>query len=269
MGDLLLAGKTALVTGAGRGIGRAIAERLAELGCAVAVHGRRENGPSEYGEGSTLTGVADDIGLLHKAQTARFLADLTDPAQATRLIEDVERQLGPIDIAVLNAGGDVGAAGGKPEPNDCVDISPDDIRAVMDRNFNVTVYSCQAVARSMMTRKSGRIVTISSTAAFAGRENSAIYAAAKAAVVHYTRSLAQQMRPYNVTVNSLAPGDTRTARFLATRKVDSNRLADGTLDRIAHIDEVSRLVELFAGPMGEFVSGQVLRVDGGGQGWPA
>ena len=187
VGELLLAGKTALVTGAGRGIGRAIAERLAELGCTVAIHGRREDGPAEFGEGSTLSDVANEIGRRHKVQTARFLADLADPAQATRLIEDVERQLGPIDIAILNAGGDVGAAGGKPQPNDCVGISADDIRAVMDRNFNATVYSCQAVARSMMSRKSGRIVTISSTAAFVGRENSAIYAAAKAAVVHYTR----------------------------------------------------------------------------------
>jgi 3-oxoacyl-[acyl-carrier protein] reductase len=78
------------------------------------------------------------------------------------------------------------------------------------------------------------------------------------------------MRPYGVTVNTIAPGDTRTERFLATRPVDPARLAEsGTLDRIATVDEVARVVEFFAGPMGAFVSGQVIRVDGGGQAWPA
>ena len=83
-------------------------------------------------------------------------------------------------------------------------------------------------------------------------------------------SIADQMRPYNVTVNAIAPGDTRTERFLATRTVDPQRLAEeGTLDRIATVDEVARVVEFFAGPMGAFVSGQVIRIDGGGQAWPA
>jgi 3-oxoacyl-[acyl-carrier protein] reductase len=78
------------------------------------------------------------------------------------------------------------------------------------------------------------------------------------------------MRPYDVTVNAIAPGDTRTERFLATRVVDAARLAEGgTLDRIAMVDEVARVLELFVGPMGAFVSGQVIRVDGGGQTWPA
>jgi 3-oxoacyl-[acyl-carrier protein] reductase len=78
------------------------------------------------------------------------------------------------------------------------------------------------------------------------------------------------MRPYDVTVNSIAPGDTRTERFLATRAIDPERLAEsGTLDRIATVDEVARVVEFLAGPQGAFVSGQVIRVDGAGQGWPA
>jgi 3-oxoacyl-[acyl-carrier protein] reductase len=88
--------------------------------------------------------------------------------------------------------------------------------------------------------------------------------------MHFTRCLADQMRPYDVTVNAIAPGDTRTERFLATRVVDPARMAEaGTLDRIATVDEVARVVEFFAGPLGAFVSGQVVRVDGGGQAWPA
>ena len=88
--------------------------------------------------------------------------------------------------------------------------------------------------------------------------------------MQFTRCLADQLRTYDVTVNAIAPGDTRTERFLATRAVDPARMVDaGTLDRIATVDEVSRIVEFFAGPMGAFVSGQVIRVDGGGQTWAA
>jgi 3-oxoacyl-[acyl-carrier protein] reductase len=133
-----------------------------------------------------------------------------------------------------------------------------------------TIFVCQRVAQGMMERRRGRIVTVGSVARSRGRTNGSIYATAKAAAAHFARCLADQMRPYGVTVNVLAPGDTRTERFLATRPVDPARLAEGgTLDRIATVDEVARVVEFFAGPLGAFVSGQVLRVDGAGQGWPA
>ena len=92
--------------------------------------------------------------------------------------------------------------------------------------------------------------------------------AAKAGVVEYTRCLAEQLRSYDINVNTLAPGDTRTGRFLGSRKVDEARLVtEGTLDRIGMVDEVTRVVEFFAGPLGAFVTGQVLRVDGGSQIW--
>jgi hypothetical protein len=129
--------------------------------------------------------------------------------------------------------------------------------------------TCQAVARGMMARRQGRIVTIGSIAAFNGRTNASIYAVSKAGVTHYTRCLADQLRAYDITVNCIAPGDTRTGRFMGTRAVDPSRMVEtGTLDRIATVDEVARVVEVFAGPLGAFVSGQVLRVDGGGQCWP-
>jgi 3-oxoacyl-[acyl-carrier protein] reductase len=109
-----------------------------------------------------------------------------------------------------------------------------------------------------------------SVAGSKGRTNGSIYATAKAAAAHFTRCLADQMRPYGVTVNVLAPGDTRTERFLATRAVDPKRLVEaGTLDRIATVDEVARVVEFLAGPLGAFVSGKILRVDGASQSWPA
>jgi 3-oxoacyl-[acyl-carrier protein] reductase len=264
-----LAGKIALVTGAGRGLGRAFAEKLAGLGADVAIHGMRENGPAEYGEGTTLTAVAREIGDAHGVRSHRVLGDLTKSDDIARVVAESEQALGPIDILVHNAGGDIAAAGGKPDPNDAVNIREEDVRAVLDRNLLSTILTCQAVARGMMERRRGRIVTIGSVAAFKGRTNSSIYAVAKAGVTHYTRCLADQLRAYDIAVNCIAPGDTRTGRFLGTRTVDEGRMVEtGTLDRIATVDEVARVVEVFAGPLGAFVSGQVLRIDGGGQCWP-
>jgi 3-oxoacyl-[acyl-carrier protein] reductase len=270
MSERLLEGKTALVTGSGRGLGRAFAEHLAKLGCAVGVHGMREHGPAEYGEGTTLTDTAAQIGETHGVKTCRVLGDLTKGDDVASIVQNVTEQLGPIDILVHNAGGDIAAAGGKPSPNDAVMIKPEDVRSVLDRNLMTTILVCQETAKQMMERRTGRILTISSIAGFLGLPSSSIYATSKAAVVEYTRCLAVQLRPYNINVNSLAPGDTRTGRYLGTREVDEARLVtEGTLDRIAQVDEVSRVVEFFAGPLGDFVTGQVLRVDGGSQTWPA
>ncbi|WP_010586492.1 SDR family NAD(P)-dependent oxidoreductase [Schlesneria paludicola] len=269
MGDVL-AGKVALVTGGGRGLGRAFAERLASMGCAIGVHGMREHGPAEYGEGTTLTDTAREIGETYGVRTFRVLGDLTVNGDVERIVGEVTEALGPISVLVHNAGGDIAAAGGKPNPNDAVMVKEVDVRAVLDRNLLSTIFTCQHVAKGMMERRWGRIITISSIAAFKGNDTSCIYSTAKAAVVEYTRCLAAQLRPYNVTANTLAPGDTRTGRFLGTRPVASERLVtDGTLDRVGIVDEVSRVVELFAGPMGDFITGQALRVDGGSQIWPA
>lgn len=267
--DRPLKGRIALVTGAGRGLGRAFAERLAVLGCDVAAHGMREHGPSEYGGTQTLTDVAKSIADAHGVRATKILGDLTRPDDVERVISSAEAELGPIHILVHNAGGDIAAAGGKPDPNDVVNISAEDVRAVIDRNLLSTIFVCQKMAQRMMKRRAGRIVTIGSVAAFKGRTNASIYATAKAGALHFTRCLADQLRPYDITVNAIAPGDTRTERFVATRAVDPKRMVEsGTLDRIATVDEVARVVELFAGPMGAFISGQVVRVDGGEQLWP-
>ena len=110
------------------------------------------------------------------------------------MVETADEELGPIDILVHNAGGDIAAKGGKPDPNDAVGIREEDVRAVLDRNLLSTILTCQAVARGMMERRQGRIVTIGSVAAFKGRTNGSIYAVAKAGVTHFTRCLADQLR---------------------------------------------------------------------------
>ena len=268
--SLALRGRVALVTGGGRGLGRAFAENLAAMGCDVAVHGMREHGPAEYGEGTTLTDTARQIADQYGVRTIAVLGDLTQPDHVDRVLTTVADTLGPLYALVHNAGGDIAAAGGKPDPNDAIMVKEADIRAVIDRNLLSTIFVSQRVAQDMMMRRQGRIVTISSVAGYGGRQNGAIYATAKAAAIHYTRCLAAQLRPFNVTANSIAPGDTRTGRFLNTRPVDPKRLVeDGTLERIALVDEVARAVGVFVGPTGDFITGQVLRVDGGGQCWPA
>jgi len=174
MSARLLEGKVALVTGAGRGLGRGFAEHLAALGCKVGIHGMRENGPAEYGEGTTLTQTAADIASTYGTQTCRVLGDLTNAEHVQRVVAEVCAQLGPIDILVHNAGGDIAAAGGKPNPNDCVGIKLEDVRAVLDRNLLSTILVCQETAKIMMPRKSGRILTLSSISAFRGIPNSPI-----------------------------------------------------------------------------------------------
>jgi 3-oxoacyl-[acyl-carrier protein] reductase len=263
-------GQVALVTGSGRGLGRMIAETLLKGGAAVALHDINEEAPAAFGESPSLTARAASLSERGGAKVTAVIGDISKEDDTKGIVKKVEAALGPISILVNCAGGDIAAKGGKPDPNDAVDIREEDVRAVLDRNLLSTILTCQAVAQEMMKRRQGRIVTIGSVAAFRGRTNGSIYAVAKAGMTHYTRCLADQLRSYDITVNCIAPGDTRTGRFMGTRAVDQSRLVEsGTLDRIATVDEVARVVEVFAGPLGAFVSGQVLRIDGGGQCWAA
>ncbi|MBM84079.1 MAG: 3-oxoacyl-ACP reductase [Planctomycetaceae bacterium] len=262
--DTIGEGKVALVTGAGRGLGRGFAERVAGMGYAVGIHGLTDNEPAEYGEGTTVTNLAAGIAERFEVETRAVLGDLSITSNVARVVDEVEQSLGEIDLLVQNAGGDIAAVGGKPEPNDAIFINEADVRSVLDRNLMTTIFVCQEVARRMIERRRGRIVTVSSQGAFAASPAPAIYITAKMGVIAYTRCLATQLREFEINVNCIAPGDVRSGRFLGTREVDPSRLAtEGTLDRIATLDEIARVVEFFAGPQGDFVSGQVLMVNGG------
>lgn len=271
-----LTDRVAWVTGSSRGLGRGIAAHLGRLGARIVLHGTSPTSVRAFGEGDTLDAVAGTLAAETGAEVLAVHGDLTDPAAVERIVGEIHARFGRIDILVHNAGGDIGAAGtagpnaGKPEPNDCVFIPVEDVRAILDRNLFAAILVCRAVAPEMMARRSGWIVTIGSVAAFSGRERGAIYATAKAGLTHYTRCLAAQLRQYNVPVNCVAPGDTITPRFVASRQVDEARLAiQDSLLRYGQPEDVARAVEFLVTGPGPFVSGQVLRVDGGAQPWPA
>ena len=271
-----LAGKVAWVTGSSRGLGRVIATHLGQLGASLVVHGSTPTSTRAFGEGDSLRGVVDEIAEASGAEVLMVYGDLTDPKAVERIVSEIDARYGQIDILVNNAGGDIGVGGtmsptgGKPDPNDGIFIPIEDVRAVIDRNLLSCILACKAVAPGMMNRKKGWIVNFGSTGGLAGRADGVIYAAAKAAVHEYTRCLAAQLRPYNIPVNCIAPGGTVTPRFLATRQADPARLeAVDTLERYAQPEETARAVAFLVSDPGPFISGQVIRVDGGGQLWPA
>jgi len=271
-----LTGKVAWVTGSSRGIGRVIADHLASVGAKVAVHGTGPYSTRAFGEAESLAAVAQAIADAHGAKTVAVHGDLSDPEVVAELAGQIEGELGPIDILVNCAGGDVGAKGtsaplaGKPEGNDAIHISLADIKAVLDRNLMTCIYCCRQVVPGMVERESGWVVNIGSIAGLQGQEGSAIYATAKAAMHEYTRCLAVAGRPHDVHVNAIAPGDTYTARFANSRPIDDERMAEtGDLSRYGWPIEVARAVEFLVSEASSYVTGQLLRVDGGRQMWPA
>lgn len=271
-----MAGKVAWVTGSSRGLGRVMATQLCSMGAAVAVHGTRFDSPKSFGEGESMEQVARDIAAEAQGRTMPIWGDVTDEAEVKRMANAIRSQWNQIDILVTNAGGDIGAGGtgvgrgGRPEPDECIGIPLADIRAVMDRNLLSCILCCREVAPGMQQRRSGRIITIGSIAGTHGREEGSIYCVAKAAVHEYTRCLALQLRPFNIPVNCVAPGGTVTNRFLVIHKIDQEKLIEeGTLDRYGRPQEIADVVAFLAGEGGRFISGQVIRVDGASQTWPA
>lgn len=258
-----LRGRIAFITGSGRGLGRAIADRLAELGADVGIHDICEEAPAVYGEAPNLEAVAAAL-RRHGGRVLAVTGAIGDESAVGRMARAIEAELGPVDILVNCAGGDIGAKGTKPQPNTALEIPIEDARAIIDSNFVGTLLACRAFCPGMAARRRGSVVNIASVAAHFGTSPEVVYSSVKAAIVHFTRCLAFELRPAGVRVNAVSPGPTKTARFLATRKVVPEMMDESSgLVRYGNAREIADVVAFLAGDASRFVNGQIIRVDGG------
>jgi 3-oxoacyl-[acyl-carrier protein] reductase len=233
-----LEGKTALVTGASRGIGRAIAEELARAGASVVVGYRSGREEAEA--------VAGEIG-------ARAVqADVSSPEDAKRLVDDA----GDVDILVNNAG----------LTRDTVlpRMSDDDWRVVLQTNLDSVFYTCRAVTRPMMKKRGGAIVNISSVVGVHGNFGQTNYAASKAGIIGFTKSLARELGSRNVRANVVAPGYVKTRLTDELPDEATQLMMQNTpLGRVAEPEEIAGAVRFLVSEEASFITGEVLLVDGG------
>jgi 3-oxoacyl-[acyl-carrier protein] reductase len=269
-----LAGKTAFVTGSSRGLGQAIAIQLAKAGANVVIHGSTMNSSSYFKEGGSLAEVAEKIAGENGVKAICVAGDLTKENLVRYMVKEIRGKLGHIDILVNNAGGDTGSMGatGKNagkivEGNDALFLPYEEVRTILDRNIMTCINVCKEVVPAMIDKKEGWVVNIGSIAGMAGLVGAAIYATSKAAVHEYTRCLAAMVRPYGIHVNCIAPGDTLSERFKASRPLEDERMNQASLERYGWPVEIASAVEFLVSESGSYVTGQVLRVDGGRQIW--
>ena len=259
-----LSGTTAFVTGSGRGLGRVMAERLAELGADVAIHDIDWTAPAKYGEAPDLGAVAKEMEK-YGTRTVAVTGNIGDPAAVAKMKTDINGKLGAVNVLVNCAGGDIGAKGGKPDPNDALHISFEDIKVLTNNNLIGTMLVCQAFVPPMVEAGTGSVINIASAAAHLGCSPEAVYSTLKAAVVHWTRCLAKELLTKGVRINAVSPGPTKSARFKATRVLDPEKMDSSgrSFVRYAEPAEIADAVAFLAGPRSRFINGQVLRVDGG------
>ena len=259
-----LAGKIAFVSGSGRGLGNVMARKLAARGADVIVHDLSWEATSKYGEAANLGDVVKDIETMGVRSFA-VTGNIGDRDAVAQMREDIEGKFGKVEILVNCAGGDIGASGNKPEPNNILGITYEDLTTLTNNNLIGTMLMTQAFVPQMVERQHGIVVNIASVAAHIGVSNGGIYATLKAAVVHYTRCLAAEVQADGVRVNCVSPGPSKTARFQATRTVDPDKMNANkvSMNRYAEPEEIADAVSFLCGPEAKFMHGQVLRVDGG------
>jgi NAD(P)-dependent dehydrogenase (short-subunit alcohol dehydrogenase family) len=259
-----LAGKIAFVTGSGRGLGHAMARKLAARGVDLVLHDLSWDATGKYGEASDLGEVIKEFEALG-TRTMGVTGNIGDREAVRKMRTEIEGKFGEVEILVNCAGGDIGASGNKPEPNNILGITYEDLMTLTNNNLIGTMLVTQAFVPQMVQRQHGVVVNIASVAAHVGVSNGGIYATLKAAVVHYTRCLANEVQKDGVRVNAVSPGPAKTARFQATRTVDPDKMNSNkvSMDRYAEPEEIADAVSFLCGPEAKFMHGQVLRVDGG------
>jgi 3-oxoacyl-[acyl-carrier protein] reductase len=239
-----LSGRSALVTGSTRGIGRAIAETLARAGAKVAVAGRdraRAEDVASQLPGSGAKGFACDIG---------------DVSSVAKLVEDVEKELGAIDILVNNAG--------LTRDNLLMRLKDDDWDAVIDANLRGAFVAIRSATRGMMKRRWGRVINIASVVGLVGNKGQANYAASKAGLIGLTKSVAKELASRNILANAVAPGfietDMTAAMTPDARAALSQQIP---LERLGTPNDIAGVVGFLASEYATYITGQVFVVDGG------
>jgi 3-oxoacyl-[acyl-carrier protein] reductase len=261
-----LDGQVAIVTGAARGPGRAYALRLARLGAKVAVTDIDLKSYAQFeAEAKAMTAetTADEI-VAAGGEALGFEFDIGDRDAVFAMVEAVTAAWGRVDILVANAGGGRGAMA----ETTATQVAPELLELVTRMNFFGTVHSCSAVAPAMKAQRYGRIVTVASFGALRAAPGGgyAHYGANKAAIAHYTRFLAQELGPYNINCNCIAPGLIETARIveLTGRRNENDLGRPGiALRRPGTVEDCAKVVEFLVTDLSDYVTGTLIPVDGG------
>lgn len=243
-----LAGQVAIITGAGRGMGRAHAELLAQNGASVVVHDIVQNYVND-----TVSAIGEAGGIAVPA-----VADVADISAMEALVRSTEDKFGRIDILVNNAG--IGA-----DRATITNIDDQMFQRMFDIHVRGPFVTTRAVVPGMQKRRSGAIINISSIWGLVGHDFGSTYCAAKAAMLGFTKSWAKEFAPYGITVNAIAPGGVNSPMAIEKDGLEAVQARQKAvpLGRWAEPEEVAHAVLYFCSPQAKFVTGQVLAVSGG------
>ena len=245
-----LTGKVAIITGSSRGIGRAIAERMADHGAKVVISSRKA-GPCDE--------VAAEINAAHPGHAIAVPANISSKADLQRLVDETRKAFGQIDILVCNAASN-------PYYGPMIGIEDDQFRKILENNVIANHWMVQMVAPEMVARKDGAIIIVSSIGGLRGSSVIGAYNISKAADFQLARNLAVDLGPDNVRVNCIAPGLIKTdfAKALWDNPDTLKRATSGSpLRRIGEANEIAGAAVFLASAAGTFMTGQAIVIDGG------